>query len=98
MNLRFRKDRTATGKLELVAIGECTWDEFPKRAETVVNHFGMDVVNKSDGLDERLWITRIGRSKFCVSWDIWLPEVSIIAWEDTPDTAIEQLAAIQRTT
>ena len=32
-----------------------------------------------------MWITRIGKAQFCISWDTWVPEVSIIAWQNTPD-------------
>lgn len=80
MPLDFRRDRTATGKLELIATGECEWKEFPRRAHEVVKHFGMSITEKLDGVDERMWITQIDGSLFCVSWDIWFPEVSIMAW------------------
>ncbi|WP_218932161.1 hypothetical protein [Adhaeretor mobilis] len=52
----------------------------------------MTVIEKIDGLDERMWFTRLGSARYCVSWDIWFPEVSIMAWEDTPDAAIDRLA------
>ncbi len=93
MPLSFRPDRTATGKLELVAIGECDWQEFPGRAQAVVDHFGMEVTEKIDGLDERMWIASAGDSQFCISWDTWFPEVSIMAWEKTPDAEVERLMA-----
>ena len=93
MSLSFRPDRTATGKPELIASGECEWEHFPRRAQEVVDHFGMTVRKKIDGCDERLWIACIGASQFCISWDIWSPEVSIMAWEKTPDAEVERLAA-----
>jgi hypothetical protein len=93
MPLQFRPGRTATGTAELIATGECQWQEFPLLAQAVVDHFGMTVMKKTDGLDERVWITRIGESQFCVSWDSWFPEVSIMAWENTPDAEVERLAA-----
>jgi hypothetical protein len=93
MPLSFRQDRTATGKPELIASGECEWQDFPRRAQAVVDHFGMTVAKKIDGLDERMWIACAGDSQFCISWDIWFPEVSIMAWENTPDAEVERLAA-----
>ena len=92
MPLSFRRDRTATGKPQLIASGECEWQHFPRRAQEVVDHFGMTVTEKIDGVDERVWIAHLGGSRFCVSWDVWFPEVSVIAWETTPDVAVERLA------
>jgi hypothetical protein len=53
----------------------------------------MTVVNKVDGACERLWITRIGAAEFCISWDDWLLEVSVMSWGDTPPAAVEELLA-----
>ena len=92
MPLEFRQEITTIGKPELIAIGECEWHEFPGRAKAVAKHFDMTVSEKVDGLDERVWITRIGDSQFCVSWDIWIPEISIMAWDDTPDKEVVRLA------
>lgn len=89
--LDLRRTQTATGKQGLVLTGECEWDDFPIHAQRVVEHFGMVVIEKMDGLNERMWITRIGESRFCVSWDIWVPEVSIMAWENTPDSEVDRL-------
>ena len=91
MPLRFRSSRTPTGKPELIAIGECGWQDFPSRAQAVVEHFGMTVTQKVDGLDQLLWIARRGDSQFCISWDIWFPEVSVMAWKDTSDAEVERL-------
>ena len=93
MPLDLRPTRTATGRLALIAAGECDWHEFPRRAAAVVDRFGMTVVEKIDGRDERIWITRVGDDRFCVSWDTWLLELTVIAWEDTPDAAVERLLA-----
>jgi hypothetical protein len=93
MPLELRADRTRTGKPELIASGECEWQVFPRRAQEVVDHFGMTVTKKIDGLDVRMWIACIGDSQFCISWDIWFPEVSIMAWENTPDAEVERLTA-----
>ena len=51
----------------------------------------MTVTQKVDGLDQRLWIARRGDSQFCISWDIWFPEVSVMAWKDTSDAEVERL-------
>ena len=71
--------------------GECEWHQFPPRAQAVVDHFRMRVVQKIDGLHERMWIVAIDKAKFCISWDTWVQEVSIMAWEDTPDAEVERL-------
>lgn len=86
MSLDFRMDQTATEKPEWVVIGHCESEDFPRRAQAVAEHFGIAVMQKVDGLNERLWIASIGEAQFCISWDIWCTEVSIIAWEHTPDT------------
>ena len=63
----------------MIASGECGWQDIPGRAQAVVELFQMSVIRKVDGPDERLWITRIGESQFCVSWDTSFPEVSVVA-------------------
>jgi hypothetical protein len=93
MSLEIRPSRTATGKAELVVGQPCGWEEFPGRARAVVDCFGMSVVEKVDGVGERLWIARLGEAQFCISWDDWFGELSIIAWEDTPDAELERLVA-----
>ncbi|MDQ3329723.1 MAG: hypothetical protein M3552_03580 [Planctomycetota bacterium] len=70
---------------------ECGWDDFPQRAQAVIDHFGMEVVSKTDGLDERVWITTRGSHEFRVSWDTWVPEVSVMPWGSTSNEAIEKL-------
>jgi hypothetical protein len=86
-----RYSKTATGKA-CVAFGpECESDAFPARAQEIAERFGLVVDEKIDGLDERLWIVRKDNNTFCISWDIWIPEVSIMAWESTPESAIVHL-------
>ena len=91
MSLTIRRSQTASGGLLLIIGTECGWDDFPSRAAEIVRHFHMKVINKTDGLDVRMWITSIGSKKFCVSWDTWCPEVTVMPWEDTPDEALEAL-------
>jgi uncharacterized protein DUF3630 len=93
MHLDFHRSRTPTGKAELIANGECEWQGFPDRAQAVVDHFGMTVLEKVDSQDERMWIARIEDSQFCISWDDWHPEVSIVAWGTTPDAEVERLVS-----
>jgi len=57
-------------------------------------HFRMTVLEKIDGPDVRMWITRIGPAGFCISWDDWFAEVSVMAWHDTPPDAVERLLAV----
>jgi hypothetical protein len=97
MPLNFRSDRTVTNKPELVACGQSQWQDFPQRAQRVADHFGMIVTKKIDGEDERLWLVRLGELQFCISWDIWFPEVCISAWDITPDAEVERLAGTERT-
>ena len=78
---------------QLLLHGEHEWQEFPRLAAAIAVHFGMTVVRRIDGPAERMWITRCGPAEFCISWDDWLREVSVIAWGDTPWTAVEELAA-----
>jgi hypothetical protein len=75
----------------LIAGAECEPDEFPARAKAIVEYFGMKVVERTDGGDVMMWITRIGKDEFCISWDHWLGEVSIMAWKATGDEAMEAL-------
>lgn len=63
----------------------------PARAQEIVDRFGLVVDEKIDGLDERLWIARKDGNTFCISWDIWIPEVSIMPRESTPESAIVDL-------
>ncbi len=91
MSLAIRESKTATGKAKLIIGRECAWDDFPAGAQQIVNEFHMVVREKIDGLDERMWITAIGEATFCISWDTWFPEVSVMAWESTPDTAVREL-------
>jgi hypothetical protein len=93
MRLELRLSRTATGKPELIAGAQCEWQEFPGRAQAIVDRLRMTIVTKIDGPDEQMWIASIGNAQFCISWDTWLQEVSIMAWENTPDAEIERLAA-----
>ena len=87
-----RRSQTATGKLMLLIGEECECEAFPTRAAEVVKRFGMRVTEVIDGFEERLVIARIGDAEFCISWDIWIPEVSVMAWGETPDAALEALA------
>jgi hypothetical protein len=92
MSLSFRLGQTVTGKAELIAAGECEWQEFPQRAQAIVDHFGMVVTDKIDGLDERIWIACVREAHFCIAWDIWFPEVSLVAWKGTPEAELQRLA------
>ena len=92
MPLEFRLNQTATGKTEVIATGPCEWQDFPRRAQAVVDHFAMSVMKKIDSLDERMWIASVGDSQFCISWDIWSPEIAVMSWENTPDAEVERLA------
>jgi hypothetical protein len=73
---------------------ECEAHEFPERAQEVSDHFDMVVDERIDGLDELMWIAHVGGDTFCISWDIWFPEVAFMAWEQTPDSAVLRLRAI----
>lgn len=92
----FRQGRTPTGKLELVSHGACAWDDFPGRAQSIVNHLSMTIVQKIDGADVRMWLVRIGVAEFCISCDTWLSELSVTTWGDTPESALESLNAADR--
>jgi hypothetical protein len=93
MSVSFRLGQTVTGKAELIAAGECEWQDFPERAQAIVDRLGMVVTEKIDGLDGRLWIAYLREARFCIAWDIWFPEVSIVAWDDTPEAELQRLAA-----
>jgi hypothetical protein len=95
MPLDIRLSRTATDKLDLIVGSECEWQDFPDRATAIVDHFRMTVVEKIADLNELLWIVTLDDAQFCISWDIWIPDVSIMAWEDTPDTKLEQMIACE---
>lgn len=91
MPLALRYSQTATGKACVDVGPECEAEAFPARAQEVVERFGLVVEEKIEGLDERLWIARKGGDKFCISWDVWLSTVSVMAWENTPESAIVRL-------
>lgn len=88
-----RPGRTATGRPQLLLSGEHQWQDFPSGARAITEHFGMTVAEKIGGLDVRMWITRLGAAEFCISWDHWLLEVSVMAWADTPPEAVAELIA-----
>ncbi len=91
MPLVLRHEKTATGRISVVVGPECQSDKFPSRAQEVVELFQLVVEKKIAGFDELIWIARKGDDTFCISWDIWFPEVSIMAWESTPDSRLEEL-------
>jgi len=91
MPLALRYSKTATGKACIDVGPECDAEAFPARAQEVVDRFQLVVEEKVNGLDERLWIARRGGNMFCISWDIWLSTVSVMAWESTPESAIVEL-------
>jgi hypothetical protein len=91
MPLLIRQSKTATGKLELIVGAECSWEEFPGRAQEIVDQFQLLVAKRIDGFDERMWIAYTEGATFCISWDVWTREVSIMAWEQTPDEAVAKL-------
>lgn len=91
MKLDLHPSETATGKSELVASLDCGWSEFPDVAGAVVARFGMTITEQHDGLDERVWIATRCNHDFCISWDIWMREVSIMCWGETPDDALKSL-------
>jgi hypothetical protein len=87
-----RLSTTATGTNLLIIGGGCTWDEFPGRARQIAEQFAMTILESIDGLDVRMCIAKLGEATYCISWDIWFPEPSIMAWRSTPDVAVRQLA------
>ena len=89
--VKFSVGRTASGNVKLILRGECEWQEFPGRARWVVERFGMRVERQVDAFDVRMWIVEVGGFRFCVSWDEWCREVTVMGWEGTPDEAVEGL-------
>ena len=88
-----RLGRTAASSPQLLLGGEYQWRDFPRCARALSDRFGMTVVEKIDGPDVRMWITRLGAAEFCISWDDWLLEVCVMAWADTPPDAVADLIA-----
>ena len=84
-------DDTAAGRTKLVAGPPCEVDGFEERAQLIVERFQMAIEEKIEGLDVIMWITSIGSDFFCISWDIWLAEVSVATWKETPDEKLKQL-------
>jgi hypothetical protein len=91
MPLDIRQTKTATGMTSLIIGPGCEAHEFAERAQHVADRFQMVVDKKIAGLDELMWIAHIGKDTFCISWDIWFPEVAVMAWENTPDAAVQKL-------
>jgi hypothetical protein len=86
-----RLSTTAKGKTSVVIGSECAAHEFAERAQAIADQLGLVFDQKIAGLDELIWLAHRGSDKFCLSWDIWFPEVAIMAWEETPDTAVQKL-------
>ena len=76
---------------QLIDAAACHWDDFPARAQAVTDWLRMTVTHKIDGLDERIWTARLGEAQFCISWDTWSDELSIMTWESTPDSEVQRL-------
>jgi hypothetical protein len=93
MNINLRPSTTATGKPELIVCPDCDWDAFARYAEAVVNQYGMKTTRKIDGFDERMWLVKLDLAEYCISWDFWMRDVSVMCWGDTPDDALNQLLA-----
>ena len=93
MPLSLRRSTTATGRAEIIVGTDCGRDGFPMRAMEIVRHFGMHVDRRIDGPDCRVWLASLGEATFCISWDDMTCEVSVMAWESTPDAAVEALIA-----
>jgi len=66
-------------------------EDFEQRAEVIVERFQMTIKEKIEGLDVIIWITSIGSDLFCISWDIWLAEVSVATWKETPGEKLKNL-------
>ena len=86
-----RLSQTATGKPGIVVADGVEYQSFEQHAQAVVDQFDMTVVRKIDGPGERMWLVKYEGHDLCVSWDDWFGEVTIMAWQDTPDELIEKL-------
>jgi hypothetical protein len=86
-----RLAKTATGKSELIVADEIDDQDFEQHAQAIIDRFEMTVVRKIDGPRERMWIVEYEGHDLCVSWDDWFGELTIMAWQDTPDELIQRL-------
>ena len=89
--LDVRKGRTAAGRLMLVIGDRCSEAQFARHAAAVAAFFGMKPSDVVQGMDTLLMIVRRDDDPFCLSWDIWMTELTVMAWQSTPDEAIEAL-------
>lgn len=88
MAMQCTKVLTGLGKPELIFGSKCESKDFPSRANEFIEHYGMKIEEKISGLDEIIWTVSLGEAKFCISWDIWMRDVSISGVEETTDSDV----------
>ena len=86
-----QRSQTASGKLLLIVGAPCKWEDFQGRAQEIADHLHLTPTQKIHSVDTQMWLAHIHDAQFCISWDIWTSDVSIMAWKDTPDSVLERL-------
>jgi len=66
---------------------------FAPYAKSVVAKIGAEVRNEAYNIvgTEKLWIVEYNGHEFCLSWDGWYNELSLMTWNDS---TVEQLQVI----
>jgi hypothetical protein len=66
----------ASGR-RFIAIGKCSYDEFPECSKAWADSLGAQVLRAVDGPDERLLVVQIERRDFWISFDEFAQEICL---------------------
>ena len=84
----------ANGKPAIEFAAECAAAEVPRLAGEIAARLGMTVTQHIKGADVLMWLATLGDQQWCISWDIWVCDLTVMPWGDpptTPDSAIDGL-------
>ncbi len=67
----------ASGESSIVLDDGVTYDSFPRYAKKWARRLSLNVINRSDGLGERIWECERQGRMFWLSWDNWFPTIAL---------------------
>jgi Protein of unknown function (DUF3630) len=71
-----RLESMASGQ-RLIAIGKCSYDEFPDCSKAWAASLGAQIIRAIDGPDERLLIVQIEHCNFWIAFDEFFHEICL---------------------